>query len=170
MFIDLSAAFCEAAGVLLVGDIGVSIASGTGFVTYGFGGAEAISGEFISENPFGAADRPVRPVGPPPASGVVPSAPPGAPAAPPAAPAAARRRPTASRSPTSGPSRSCARRCTPSTGPTAPRAPWRRSGCSACSPPPASRRSTGATSAVVSARVRGAATSRRARRERPSDA
>ena len=74
MFNELSAAFCEAAGILLVGDIGVSIASGTGFVTYGFGGAEAISGEFVAENPFGAADRSDRRRRSPPASGVSPLA------------------------------------------------------------------------------------------------
>ena len=69
LFTDLSAAFCDAAGALLVGDIGVSIASGTGFVTYAIGGAEAISGDFIAENPFGAAIAP--PTLTPPASGVV---------------------------------------------------------------------------------------------------
>ncbi|MFL6206263.1 MAG: hypothetical protein ACJ739_13030 [Acidimicrobiales bacterium] len=85
MFNDLSSAICEAAGVLLVGDIGVSIASGTGFVTYGFGGAEAISGDFILENPFGTAIAPPTQSVTPPASGVVPVAPAAGPAAPPAA-------------------------------------------------------------------------------------
>lgn len=81
LFVDLSEAFCDAAGILLVGDIGVSIASGTGFVTYAIGGAEAISGEFISEDPFGDPIAP--PSGPvaPPASGVVPATPPAAPPA-----------------------------------------------------------------------------------------
>jgi hypothetical protein len=86
LFVELSSAICEAAGALLVGDIGVSIASGTGFITYAIGGAEAISGEFISENPFGAA------IAPPlssvvPASGVVASSPSVASAAPAAPPA-----------------------------------------------------------------------------------
>ena len=91
LFVDLSEAFCDAAGVLLVGDIAVSIASGTGFVTYAIGGAEAISGEFVVGDPFGDAIAP--PGGPvqPPASGTPPVA---APVAPPAGPAA----------PTSGPS------------------------------------------------------------------
>ena len=88
MFIELSKAICEAAGALLVGDIGVSIASGTGFVTYGIGGAEAISGEFISENPFGAAIAPSGGVVTPPASGVTPALTPTAPGAPPTAPGA----------------------------------------------------------------------------------
>jgi len=75
LFIDLSAAICDAAGILLVGDITVSIAAGTGFLTYAVGGAEAISGEFISENPFGAAVAP--PAAVPPASGAtVPLTPP----------------------------------------------------------------------------------------------
>ena len=68
LFVDLSEAICDAAGILLVGDIGVSIVSGTGFLTYAIGGAEAISGEFVSENPFGAAIAPsAAPV--PPATG-----------------------------------------------------------------------------------------------------
>ncbi len=84
LFVDLSEAFCDAAGVLLVGDIGVSIASGTGFVTYAIGGAEAISGEFIAENPFGSAIAPpTAPLAP-----TTPAAPPavGTAAAPPAGP------------------------------------------------------------------------------------
>jgi hypothetical protein len=86
MFTDLSNAICDAAGILLVGDIGVSIVSGTGFVTYGIGGAEAISGDFILENPFGAPIAPLSQVVTPPASGVAPLAPAVAtPAAPPAA-------------------------------------------------------------------------------------
>jgi len=85
LFTELTSAFCDAAGALLVGDIGVSIASGTGFITYAVGGAEAISGEFIAENPFGAAIAP--PAMTPPASGVPSSGvatTPAAPAAPPA--------------------------------------------------------------------------------------
>jgi hypothetical protein len=88
LFIELSAAFCDAAGILLVGDIGLSIVSGTGFVTYAIGGAEAISGEFISEDPFG---DPIAPAGPSigPATGVVPgSVVPSGPGAAPATPGA----------------------------------------------------------------------------------
>jgi hypothetical protein len=90
LFVDLSEAFCDAAGILLVGDIGVSIVSGTGFLTYAIGGAEAISGEFVSEDPFGSPIAP--PGGPviPPASGLPPV---GTPATPPAAPAAPTRGP-----------------------------------------------------------------------------
>ena len=72
MYTDLSAAICEAAGLLLVGDIGLSVASGTGFVTFGIGGAEAISGDFVLENPFGAAVAPPSQSVIPPASGVAP--------------------------------------------------------------------------------------------------
>ena len=86
LFVELSAAFCDAAGILLVGDIGVSIVSGTGFVTYAIGGAEAISGEFISENPFGAPIAPSGGLVTPPASGVSPLTPSGGPVAPPTAP------------------------------------------------------------------------------------
>ena len=86
LFVQLSESICDAAGLLLVGDIGVSIASGTGFVTYAVGGAEAISGDFVSENPFGAAIAPPRTATPPaasstPAVGSVPAPP--TPAAPP---------------------------------------------------------------------------------------
>jgi hypothetical protein len=88
LFVDLSEAFCDAAGILLVGDIGVSIASGTGFVTYAIGGAEAISGEFIAEDPFGDAIAPpsgplgpTTPVAPPVGAPVAPPVPPGTPAA-----------------------------------------------------------------------------------------
>lgn len=90
LFNELSAAVCQAAGALLVGDIGVSIASGTGFLVYEIGGAEAISGDFVVENPFGEAIAPV--VGAPvaPAGGFAsgPGTPALTPAAAPAAPGA----------------------------------------------------------------------------------
>ncbi len=92
LFVDLSKAICDAAGALLVGDIGVSIASGTGFVTYGIGGAEAISGDFIAENPFGQAIAPSGLPVPPPASGVLPIA--SAPTAPAALPSGGGTAPT----------------------------------------------------------------------------
>jgi hypothetical protein len=99
MFVELSSALCDLAGVLLVGDIAVSIASGTGFLAVEVGGAEATTGELVLGNPFGA---PVAPTlvggapagggaGGPAAGGVVPGGagtPPGA--APGAAPAAPR--------------------------------------------------------------------------------
>jgi hypothetical protein len=58
LFDELSAAVCEMAGILLVGDVGVSVAAGTGFLVTDIGGAEALSGEFVAENPFGAAIPP----------------------------------------------------------------------------------------------------------------
>jgi hypothetical protein len=86
LFVTLADAICDAAGALLVGDIGVSIVSGTGFVTYSIGGAEAISGDFISENPFGAPvaplTSPVAPAGGFSSPSVVGAAPGAAPAAP----------------------------------------------------------------------------------------
>lgn len=50
---QIAQAVCQAAGALLVGDVGVSIASGTGFLTIEIGGAEAFSGELLVEDPFG---------------------------------------------------------------------------------------------------------------------
>lgn len=90
LFDDLSAAYCDLAGVLLVADIGVSIAAGTGFLIAEIGGVEALSGEFVTENPFGAAIAPD--LGAPPVAGPVSGAPSiagGAVAPPPAPPAAA---------------------------------------------------------------------------------
>lgn len=91
LFNDLAGAICDAAGLLLVGDIGVSIASGTGFLAVELGGAEAISGELVAGNPFGPPTAPQGPaeppaatpgVAPPPVIGGVPTTPPAA--APPA--------------------------------------------------------------------------------------
>lgn len=53
LFNQLAGAICQAAGALLVGDIGLSILSGTGFMGLEIGGAEAISGDLILEDPFG---------------------------------------------------------------------------------------------------------------------
>ena len=47
----------DLAGALLVGDIGVSIASGTGFLAIEVGGAEATTGELVLDDPFGSARR-----------------------------------------------------------------------------------------------------------------
>ena len=58
MFVELASVICDAAGALLVGDIAVSIASGTGFMAVEVGGAEATTGELVLTNPFGAAVRP----------------------------------------------------------------------------------------------------------------
>lgn len=53
MFDQVVSVFCSLAGVLLVGDIGVSIASGTGFMIVEIGGAEASSADLKLGNPFG---------------------------------------------------------------------------------------------------------------------
>lgn len=63
LFDQLAAAICEGAGALLVGDIGVSILSGTGFLAVEFGGAEATTGNLVLESPF---TDPVAPTGPTP--------------------------------------------------------------------------------------------------------
>jgi hypothetical protein len=58
LFDDLSAAYCKAAGYLLIGDIAVSVASGTGFLAVEIGGAEATTGELVLEDPFGDDEAP----------------------------------------------------------------------------------------------------------------
>lgn len=58
LFDDLTAAFCDAAGLLLVGDITVSVISGTGFLAFEIGGAEAISGEFLQGGAIGIPTAP----------------------------------------------------------------------------------------------------------------
>ena len=73
--------------MLLVGDIGVSIASGTGFLAVELGGAEAISGDLVAGNPFGPATAPQGPLATPPSTPGVP--PPPAVVASPALPPAA---------------------------------------------------------------------------------
>jgi hypothetical protein len=97
LFNQLAAAFCDAAGLLLVGDIGLSIASGTGFLAIEVGGAEAISGELASGDPFGVPSAPVDPgpALPSPSPPAIAAAPLSGPA--PVVPAAtgARREPTA---------------------------------------------------------------------------
>ena len=85
LFDDLTAAFCDAAGALLVGDIAVSVASGTGFLAFEIGGAEAISGEFVqgdaiavpppADAPGPAPAAPLGPTGTSGGSAVVPPSP-----------------------------------------------------------------------------------------------
>jgi hypothetical protein len=58
LFDTIAGSFCQAAGALLVGDIGVSIASGSGFLAMEIGGAEAQSGDLVLENPFGSLIAP----------------------------------------------------------------------------------------------------------------
>jgi hypothetical protein len=53
LFDEIAAAYCSAAGALLVGDIGVSVISGTGFLAVELGGAEATTGELVLDSPFG---------------------------------------------------------------------------------------------------------------------
>lgn len=53
MYDDLVEVFCQAAGVLLVGDVAVSVVGGTGFLTIGLGGVEAQSSDLELGNPFG---------------------------------------------------------------------------------------------------------------------
>ena len=79
LFDSLVKAYCQSAAVLLVGDVGLSVASGTGFLTVDIGGVEASSADLVVGNPFGSG------VIPPPQN--LPSAPDGptvTPAAPPA--------------------------------------------------------------------------------------
>jgi len=45
---------CQLAGALLVGDISVSVASGTGFIIIEVGGVEATSSDLVLGNPFGS--------------------------------------------------------------------------------------------------------------------
>ncbi len=53
MFDSIVAVYCKTASFLLVGDITVSVISGTGFMTAEIGGVEAASGDLINGNPFG---------------------------------------------------------------------------------------------------------------------
>ena len=72
LFDELTAAFCDAAGALLVGDITISVISGTGFLAFEIGGAEAISGDFVQGD---AIDIPAPPAAPPPPPADAPGAP-----------------------------------------------------------------------------------------------
>ena len=100
LFDEIVGVLCDAASVLLVGDISLSVLSGTGFLAVEIGGAEATTGELVFENPFGTIG-PVLPIDvdiPAPASGVV--APAFSPAVPTATPAASPApRPTAAAGP-----------------------------------------------------------------------
>ncbi len=76
LFDELTASICEAAGVLLVGDIAVSVVSGTGFLVFEIGGVEAISGEFFVGEAIGlpSASGPTEPLPTQPTSGVASAA------------------------------------------------------------------------------------------------
>lgn len=53
LFNDLVEMYCDSAGALLVGDIGISVVSGTGFLTVDLGGVQASSADLEVTNPFG---------------------------------------------------------------------------------------------------------------------
>ncbi len=59
LFDQIAAVYCSAAGALLVGDIGVAVASGTGFIAVEIGGAEATTGDLVLESPFGEGVPPL---------------------------------------------------------------------------------------------------------------
>ena len=59
LFNQIVASAACAAGALLVGDIGLSVASGTGFLEIEIGGAEATTGELVLDSPFGEGEAPV---------------------------------------------------------------------------------------------------------------
>lgn len=58
-FDQLSAAVCDLAGALFVGDVGVGIAAGTGFLAIEIGGVEAMSAAVSYADPFGPDDPPL---------------------------------------------------------------------------------------------------------------
>lgn len=51
-FDQLTSLACDFASFLLVGDVAVSVATGTGFLVIELGGVEATSGDFVVSNPF----------------------------------------------------------------------------------------------------------------------
>ncbi len=53
LFTQIGTTLCQLAGAVLVGDIALSIAAGTGFLAIDVGGAEATTAEIIYTNPFG---------------------------------------------------------------------------------------------------------------------
>ena len=60
LFDEIVSVYCRAASFLLVADITVSVASGTGFLVLEVGGAEAATGELVVSDPF--TDPPKLPV------------------------------------------------------------------------------------------------------------
>jgi hypothetical protein len=54
LFNEIVKQYCRSASLLLVGDIGLSVVSGTGFMAFEFGGAEATTAATQFENPFGS--------------------------------------------------------------------------------------------------------------------
>ena len=58
LFTQIGSSLCQTAGAILVGDIGLSIAAGAGFLAIDVGGAQAASANVKFENPFGT-DEPL---------------------------------------------------------------------------------------------------------------
>lgn len=56
LFDDLVELYCDSASVLLVGDIGISVVAGTGFLTVDLGGVQASSSDLEVGNPFGTIE------------------------------------------------------------------------------------------------------------------
>ncbi|HVE93758.1 MAG TPA: hypothetical protein VNB24_02470 [Acidimicrobiales bacterium] len=54
LFTEIVKRYCRSSSLLLVGDITLSVASGTGFLALEFGGAEATTAARTFENPFGS--------------------------------------------------------------------------------------------------------------------
>ena len=69
LFDSLVKLYCKSASALLVGDVGLSIVSGTGFLTVEIGGVEATSSDLVLGNPFGAPVPPPAVAVPPPPAG-----------------------------------------------------------------------------------------------------
>jgi len=69
LFDSLVEQACDLAGVLLVGDVGISVLAGTGFLTVEIGGVEAASSDLEIGNPFGSFSPPVAEVATLPAPG-----------------------------------------------------------------------------------------------------
>jgi hypothetical protein len=72
LFTQIASQFCQAAGALLVGDVGLTIAAGAGFLAVDIGGVEATTADVTFEDPFGSF-TPSAPSGALPASGGLPS-------------------------------------------------------------------------------------------------
>ena len=63
LFAELAEAVCESKSLLLVGDVGIAVLAGTGFLTLEIGGVEASSGEFAVGDTIGLPE-PVAPSAP----------------------------------------------------------------------------------------------------------
>ena len=57
LFIEIVKQYCRSSSLLLVGDIGLSVLSGTGFLSFDIGGAEATTAVASFEDPFGSERR-----------------------------------------------------------------------------------------------------------------